>query len=71
MEKNIRRCEICGKVYDNNGSCGFITLDHSRYDDLQNYSRRRCSGGTVEYKTCIDCHDKISKTIEDMVHGGM
>lgn len=69
MEKNIRRCEVCGKVYDNDGSCGFITLDHSRFDDLR--SHRRCSGRTVEYKTCIDCHDKISKAIENMIHGGM
>lgn len=64
---SVKRCEICGKVYDEYKSRASIILDSDRPDNTNRYSRS--SHDHVEYSACVDCYDKILKTITDMVHG--
>lgn len=66
-EQIIRRCEVCGKVYDDNESNGYINLDSSRPNNTERY--RSGDHTHLEYHTCVDCHDKLIKTITDMIHG--
>ena len=65
IKKDIRRCEICGKVYDANEAFGLIDLNCDRPDDSNRYHRSRHEH--ADYHMCLDCYDKLFETVNNMI----
>lgn len=59
------RCEICGRIYDENGAKGRVTVNEIKPCDCGSHNE----GRYLSANTCPECVGKVLDFVDKLIHG--